>query len=73
MLPLAIELISGLIYGLIACELSHAGNCVDPGDITLFDNRFASQSSSVYKIRLFIISRQIVNGHKNNQRLLNIL
>lgn len=49
MLPLAIELISGLMYGLIACELSHVGNCVDPGDITLFINRLASLSSSVCK------------------------
>lgn len=49
MLPLEIEFMSGLIYGLIACELSHDGICVEPGDTTLLDNRFASLSSSVCK------------------------
>lgn len=48
-LPLAIEFMSGLMYGLIACELSHVGICVEPGDTTLADNRFVSLSSSVYK------------------------
>lgn len=47
--PLAIEFMSGLIYGLIACELSHDGICVEPGDTTLLDNRFVSLSSSVCK------------------------
>lgn len=46
MLPLAIEFMSGLMYGLIACELSHDGICVEPGDTTL-DSRFVSLSSSV--------------------------
>lgn len=45
-LPLAIELMSGAIYGLIACELSHVGNCVEPGDITLFLNGLVSNSSA---------------------------
>lgn len=56
MLPLAMELISGLMYGLIACELSlsHVGNCVEPGDITLFVKRFASLSSSVCRKNLFL-------------------
>lgn len=45
MLPLAIELISGHMYGLIACELSQLGRDVEPGDIT-FDSRFVSESSS---------------------------
>lgn len=49
-LPLAIEFMSGLMYGLIACELSHDGICVEPGDTTL-DNRFVSLSSSVYKLQ----------------------
>lgn len=49
MLPLEIEFMSGLIYGLIACELSHDGICVEPGETTLLDNRFASLSSSVCK------------------------
>lgn len=37
MLPLAIELISGLMYGLMAFMLSHVGSEVDPGDITLLN------------------------------------
>lgn len=51
MLPLAIEFISGLIYGLIACELSQDGIWVEPGDTTLLDSRFVSLSSSVYKCK----------------------
>ena len=49
MLPLAIEFMSGLMYGLIACELSQVGICVEPGDTTLLDSRFVSLSSSVCK------------------------
>lgn len=31
-----------IMYGLIACELSHVGNVVEPGDITLLLNCFES-------------------------------
>lgn len=68
MLPLAIEFISGLMYGLIACELSHDGICVEPGDTTL-DNRFVSLSSSVckftiqiMKLRSFLPLRSLFSG-----------
>lgn len=44
-LPLAMEFMSGLMYGLIACKLSHDGSDVDPGDITLL-NCFESRSFS---------------------------
>lgn len=44
-LPLAIEVMSGhIMYGLIACELSHVGSVVEPGDITLLLNCFESIS-----------------------------
>uniref|UniRef100_A0A2M4B2E3 Putative secreted protein n=1 Tax=Anopheles triannulatus TaxID=58253 RepID=A0A2M4B2E3_9DIPT len=46
MLPLAIELMSGLMYGLIAFMLSHVGSEVEPGDITLLLKCFASASGS---------------------------
>lgn len=34
------------VYGLIACELSHAGSVVEPGDITLLLNCFESISDT---------------------------
>lgn len=37
-----------IMYGLIACELSHVGKVVDPGDITLLLNCFESISGSVF-------------------------
>lgn len=47
-LPLAIDVMSGqsAVYGLIACELSHAGSVVEPGDITLLLNCFESISDT---------------------------
>lgn len=48
--PPFIAFISGHMYGLIACELSHVGTVVEPGDIT-FEKFLVSQSStSVYKL-----------------------
>lgn len=43
--PPFIAFISGHMYGLIACELSHVGTVVEPGDIT-FEKFFVSQSST---------------------------